>query len=151
MTVFELVFNLLKIIQAIKPTFQDLCHPSLLEKCLQGYTQNSNESINNLVWKFAPKKKHHGLLTVKSAVSLALGIYNDGAVTLARVMRQMGLDVGLFAVKCFTDKDTERVATAQRESAAATYEARIRRRQQRLQQDEQQATAEGHPYQAGAY
>lgn len=136
MTVFELVFNLLKIIQAIKPTFQDLCHPSLLEKCLQGYTQNSNESINNLVWKFAPKKKHHGLLTVKSAVSLALGIYNDGAVTLARVMRQMGLDVGLFAVKCFTDKDTERVATAQRESAAATYEARIRRRQQRLQQYE---------------
>lgn len=137
MTVFELVFNLLKIIQAIKPTFQDLCHPSLLERCLQGYTQNSNESINNLVWKFAPKKKHHGLLTVKSAVSLALGIYNDGAVTLARVMRQMGLDVvGLFAVKCFTDKDTERVATAQRESAAATYEARIRRRQQRLQQYE---------------
>ena len=64
-------------------------------------------------------------------------------------MRLMELEVGEFPVKCFEEKDTHGIVTARRESAEASHEARIRRRQQLLQQDEQQAEAEGHPYQAG--
>ena len=79
------------VLLAIKPIFQDLAHPDLLQKCLKGYTQNANKSLNNLIWKYAPKKKHHGLVTVNTAVSLAVGIFNDGAVTLSLAMRELQL------------------------------------------------------------
>ena len=47
-------------------------------KCLRDYTQNANERINNLIWKFCPKTKHHGKTTAETAVALAECIYNDG-------------------------------------------------------------------------
>ncbi|XP_017792762.1 PREDICTED: uncharacterized protein LOC108574649 [Habropoda laboriosa] len=40
---------------AIKPIYQDLSSPDLLERCLGGNTQNNNESYNGFLWHFAPK------------------------------------------------------------------------------------------------
>ncbi|GFT06087.1 uncharacterized protein TNCV_1595111 [Trichonephila clavipes] len=39
------------VMDAIKPVFNDLLQPNLLQKCLGGKTQNNNESINSLIWK----------------------------------------------------------------------------------------------------
>ena len=139
------------VLLALKPVFQDLAHPDLLERCLQGYTQNSNESLNNMIWRFAPKKKNHGLVTVRTAVSLAVEIFNDRAVTLAATMRELGLNVGVHATRCFKGMDSNRVKNVRRHALAATHEARIKKRQQRLHQDENQAEAEGFPYLAGAH
>ena len=36
----------------------------LLEKCLQGYTQNANESLDSVEWKFCPKTIFLGKATV---------------------------------------------------------------------------------------
>ena len=91
------------VMEAIKPVFKDLAHPDLLRKCLKGYMQNPNESINNLIWKFCPKRKNHGLTTVNTAVALATGFFNDGSITYARVMRELGLTAGPFARACFSD------------------------------------------------
>ncbi|GFW29792.1 uncharacterized protein TNCV_3936591 [Trichonephila clavipes] len=43
------------VMDAIKPVFNDLSQPKLLQKCLGGKTQNNNESINSLIWKLCPK------------------------------------------------------------------------------------------------
>ncbi|GFU34567.1 uncharacterized protein TNCV_1992981 [Trichonephila clavipes] len=43
------------VMNAIKPVFNDLSQPKLLQKCLGGNTQNNNESINSLIWKLCPK------------------------------------------------------------------------------------------------
>ena len=40
------------IVQLIKPIYARLGSRSLLEKCTGGYTQNANESLHSLVWKF---------------------------------------------------------------------------------------------------
>ncbi|GFV62950.1 uncharacterized protein TNCV_4410141 [Trichonephila clavipes] len=44
------------IMEAIRPIFRDLSDPELLKKCLQGNTQNPNESINNVIWSRVPQK-----------------------------------------------------------------------------------------------
>ena len=124
------------VMEAIKPVFKDLTHPDL-QKCLEGYTQNPNESINNLIWKFCPKRKNHGLTTVNTAVALA---------TYARVMKKLGP----FAHVCFSNIDADHIRSAQRQAKAATHEARIARRRSRLTRDETQEE-EGFPYLAGAY
>lgn len=139
------------VMNTIKPIFRDLAHPGLLKKCVRGFTQNANESINNLIWKFAPKKKNHGIVTVKTAVALAVGVFNDGAVTLALTMKQLDLEVGVHARRCFDEMDADRIQNAQKQANAASHEARIRRRQQRLHQDEAQEQADGFPYLAGGH
>ena len=38
--------------QLLKPIYARIRSRSLLEKCVPGYTQNANESLHSLVWKF---------------------------------------------------------------------------------------------------
>ena len=41
---------------AIQPVYEGLSEDELLERCLGRFTQNANESLNQLIWKIAPKK-----------------------------------------------------------------------------------------------
>lgn len=66
------------IMEAIKPAFKDLSAPDLLERCIGGLTQNSNESINNLIWKINPKTSFSGHKVVKIAAYHAVAVFNDG-------------------------------------------------------------------------
>ena len=43
------------VIVAIKLIYDDLSKDKLLERCLGGFTQNANESLNGLIWRIAPK------------------------------------------------------------------------------------------------
>ena len=49
----------------LKPIFLDLSDEKLLARCVQGATQNPNESINSLVWAKCPKHKFNGAGPVK--------------------------------------------------------------------------------------
>ena len=82
---------------AIKPVFRDLAHPVLLSKCLSGYTQNTNEALNNIIWKFCPKKKNHGPRTVQTGVAPAVSLFNDDNVAFIKVMERLGLEAGQFS------------------------------------------------------
>ena len=104
-----------------------------------------------LIWKFCPKKKAHGLVSVESAVAIAVGVYNDGAKTFLDILKALNLSVGLYAQTWAKKQDAERIKNAQREAQESSHESRIARREARLRRDEQQTEAEGFPYQAGAY
>ena len=60
------------IVQLIKPIYANLGSRSLLEKCTGGYTQNDNESLYSLVWKFCPKELFQGRVGVEVARALAM-------------------------------------------------------------------------------
>ncbi|XP_018317259.1 uncharacterized protein [Mycetomoellerius zeteki] len=60
------------VIEAITPIFKNLTDKELLTRCLGAYTQNNNESFNNLIWKIAPKVLHSGVFIVKIAACLAV-------------------------------------------------------------------------------
>ncbi|XP_053945027.1 uncharacterized protein LOC128854730 isoform X6 [Anastrepha ludens] len=59
------------VLDAIKPIYNDLSNDKLLERCVGGFTQNSNESFNQLIWKIAPKTMNSGAKIVNIAVFLA--------------------------------------------------------------------------------
>ena len=128
---------------------KDLALTELHHKCEKSYTQNSNESINNLVWKYCPKEKRHGLIAVEISVAIAVFIFNDGCKRLGQILEAMDITVGRFAVTFFEDKDVFRIITAERQAEMATKESRKRKRLKRLGRDEDQAAREGFLYLAG--
>ena len=137
--------------EEIKPVFKDLAKTQLLEKCLDGYTQNPNESINHIIWKICPKEKNHGLKTVEISVAVAVCLFNSGCSTLGDILRAMAIEPRSFSQQFFSNKDALRIITAQRQARQATKEWRTMRRQQRLGLQEEQAKREGQPYLAGAH
>jgi len=66
---------------------------------LRAETQNNNESLNSLIWTFAPKTLHSGSKIDKLATFLAviIIIFNDGFKGVAKVMETLGLKIGLYA------------------------------------------------------
>jgi hypothetical protein len=135
----------------IKPVFKDLTHPDLLKRCLQGCTQNANESLNSTVWKYCTKKKNHGLKSVETAVAIAVSVFNQGSTVFLDMLQQMCIVPGDFARDFCARKDSCRIKQAQKEALQSTKESRQARRRARLQADEIVAQREGQPYAAGAY
>ena len=45
-----------EVIKHVKPIYERLSEPSLLEKCLHGKTQNQNEALNGMIWQRIPKE-----------------------------------------------------------------------------------------------
>ena len=89
------------VMDQIRPIFKDLSKTELLSKCLEGYTQNANESLNGLIRKLCPKVGNHGLVTVDISVGLAVSVFNCGASAFGQVLAQMGLCVGKFSLDFF--------------------------------------------------
>ncbi|XP_044584112.1 uncharacterized protein LOC123264734 isoform X2 [Cotesia glomerata] len=58
--------------KVIKPIYEDLSSESLLERCLGSETQNNNESLNSLIWTFAPKHIH-AVLKILSSMGKTIG------------------------------------------------------------------------------
>lgn len=124
------------VMDAIKPIFIDLTSPELLNKCLEGYTQNANESINQLIWKYCPKNQYHGVKTVSTAVGLAVIIYNDGSKSIASVFERLGISVGNFCRTYLCTRDSQRIDKADIRATEASLEYRRAKRQERLAADE---------------
>ena len=61
-----------EVFKAITPVYDDLSRDELLNRCLEGFTQNSNERFNAAVWNLAPK--------AYSSVNKVLNIATDIAV-----------------------------------------------------------------------
>ncbi|GFV08040.1 uncharacterized protein TNCV_1046691 [Trichonephila clavipes] len=118
------------VMDAIKPVFNDLSQPKLLQKCLGGKTQNNNESINSLIWKLCPKTLGCGRKIVDISTNEAIVIFNDGNQGRLKIMQSLGLTVGQFAHKFVTLVDIKRIQTAEVHFNLRTKEVRQAKRMQ---------------------
>ncbi|KYQ49805.1 hypothetical protein ALC60_11124, partial [Trachymyrmex zeteki] len=112
------------VLDAIKPIYEDLSNDKLLERCVGGYTQNSNESFNQLIWKIAPKTMHSGVKIVNIAAFLATCTFNNGVTSLLEVMNVLGISVGSGAhlyVRCARRRNSHNESRA---ASARTDERR---------------------------
>ena len=134
----------------IHPVFQRLSTDSLLNKCVDGLTQNAVESLNSVVWGKCPKEIFVGTTTVQLALDDAVAHYNDGTVSMARVLHKLGITPGTHTVKCLVAKDKKRVRQAIRRSLEA-LDTRQAKRQRRLACEDTQLQSEGITYEAGAF
>lgn len=121
----------------------------LLERCLGGNTQNNNESFNNCVWSMAPKHIFCGKKIVEIACQTAACIFNEGFHPVLKILEVMGVKIGPIAAQFAADCDRTRIRVANRRSTDASKEARTKRRQAILDENEHYEEDEGIMYGAG--
>ena len=113
---------------SILPIFEALSDEDLLARCLHGGTQNQNEAINALIWQRATKEAHSGLVVVELAVILAVSHFNDGAVSIISVLRELGIYPGQHCIMTSQKLDHNRLRHSRRKSSER---AKSRRKQLR--------------------
>ena len=117
----------------------------LLKRCERGDTQNNNESFNALIWRMAPKHLHAGLKIIEIATFLATCIFNEGYLSLLKVMNLLLIKIGPVALNFANDynKNASYVKELQ------TQQARTARRNQMSSQNEFFEEVEGLLYNPG--
>jgi hypothetical protein len=71
----------------IKPIFDDLSKRDLLNKCIHGTTQNTNEGLNGLIWDICPKSTYVEQETVALAtLYLVVLKLNDGDISFLKIL-----------------------------------------------------------------
>ncbi|XP_076621601.1 uncharacterized protein LOC143342005 [Colletes latitarsis] len=111
--------------QAIRPVYEKLSSNELLERCLGGFTQNSNESVNALIWSMVTSS---GAKIVEIATHIAINIFNDGYKNILLIMQTMNLKIGPNAQEACQKWDTQRITVANLRAQQATKEARKQKR-----------------------
>lgn len=139
------------VMDAIKPVFENLTAPELLVRCVGGKTQNANESLNNVIWKFCPKRVYTGRQIVCIAAHLGAITFSEGATGILKVMYELGVTPGANAKAHMIQTDQKRLEQARQQAANSTREARIATRRLRLGQHEAAEAREGPSYAAGAF
>ena len=86
-----------------------LSDDELLKKCLHGKIQNTNESLNGVIWKKCPKDVYVGRTTLEMGVHSAIISSNCGASSILDVTREYGLQDGAYVDKFCHKKDELRV------------------------------------------
>lgn len=138
-----------EVVDAIKPIYESLTNEDLLQRCVGGFTQNSNESFNQTVWKIMPKTLPASFTTVSIAANIATCTFNEGTRGLLAVFDAMGIKVGSYAHTFAKEEDSIRIETANRRSLENTREARVARRRLKIIADAAAKAEEGTSYGPG--
>ncbi|GFX29770.1 uncharacterized protein TNCV_4748991 [Trichonephila clavipes] len=103
--------------EVIKTVFKDLSHLKLLRRCLGGETQNANESLNSLIWKYSPKLIGLGI----NVTEIAACEYNDGSKNRIDLMRALNLKINKTNVLNCVNIDKVRKSTAKRQASKTSF------------------------------
>ncbi|XP_068700909.1 uncharacterized protein [Montipora foliosa] len=132
-------------VEELKPIFTRLTSDDLLKRCLQGQTQNRNESVNGQLWSRCPKSRYCGKRRVVIAVCETVGVFNTGASSKAVLMKSCGISPGRNMLKALRREDQDRIA-----SAAHKISSKYRKRRQIIRSN-RKSRADKLAYQAGAF
>jgi len=135
-----------EVFKAIKPVYEELSRDDLLSRCLGGFTQNSNESFNSLVWSMAPKSSSSGKSVLDIAVNLAVLYFNDGFFGIMQVMKQMGISIGL---SCYNFCLEANAAQSERSLSVEARKARSTSLSSRKDEEHKNLNLEGQLYGPG--
>ncbi|XP_011685181.1 PREDICTED: uncharacterized protein LOC105448356 [Wasmannia auropunctata] len=137
------------VFKAIKPIYEELSSDDLLSRRLGGYTQNTNESFNSVVWSIAPKAVSSGKTVLDIAIDIAIITFNDGLSSLFLVYDALGLTVGRNLYDFCLESDENRIKAAKHSLSDIAKEARRSITSTRKELEEQNTAVEGQLYGAG--
>ena len=120
-----------------------------MERCLGSEIQNNNESLNLLIWTFAPKHIHAGTQTIQISTFLAVCIFNEGFIPILKILSVMGITIGPEAHAFAVRRDKVRIERSELRDTEASKEARTARLHKRLSENEHFEVEEGFLYRAG--
>ena len=122
---------------------------------MHGYTQNANESLHALVWKFCPKELFLGRTGVQTGVqtacALAVCCFNDGSSSLAAISDRLLLSPSLLSKSFLKKKDLKRVKKSEYEVSEGAKKVRRLARRKRKGYDDRNQQREGVVYAAGEF
>lgn len=139
------------IVHAVLPVYQQLSKDELLVRCLDSYTQNPNESLNQLIWKKCPKKVYAGRKVVELCTSSAVLSFNEGILGTSDVFKRMGISPGYHCEQGMIAIDKKRLYMAKRKATVAVKMQRKRLRAIRKGLWDRQKEKEKDFYKAGAF
>lgn len=140
----------LAIMNTIKPVFKSLVSTELLNRCVGGYTQNNNESLNSKIGKICPKTGFVGRRIVEIAVYGAAMTFNDGMQARMKVLQRLGIVPGKYCHASVNELNENRFSFANKRILEST-EARRCRKKLRLEEESRKASEEGLVYAAGEF
>ncbi len=79
------------IIALIKPTYARISDDDLLNKCLDGKTQNQNESLNGMIWNRLPKTVFVGADVLNFGAYDAVAHFNIGNKAAENILLDISL------------------------------------------------------------
>ncbi|KAG5327210.1 MOS1T transposase, partial [Pseudoatta argentina] len=97
-----------EVFKAVKPIYEELSSDDLLSRCLDGYTQNNNESFNSVLWSIAPKGVHSSKAIVDIAANIAVCNFNDGLKSVLEIMQVLNLTIGTTCYNFCIETDERR-------------------------------------------
>ncbi|XP_041472696.1 uncharacterized protein LOC121421961 [Lytechinus variegatus] len=134
------------------PTFKRLSAPDLIERCLPGYTQNQNESLNSLIWKRCPKHLWRGPRVVRIATNLSVLAFNCGAEqSRNRLFQALNLKMSAHTLSSLQRKDSSRLKNAEKRAREVEKKKREASRFRKSREEEMHAEREGVVYESGAF
>lgn len=102
------------IFAVLKPTFDFLSSPALLEGCRNCLTQNQNESLHHLVWSIVPKDQYHSAPKVQLGINLGVLQFNQGMTRTAELLYDsLGMQVSESSQVCLQTLDAGRIRRAE--------------------------------------
>lgn len=111
------------VLKVIEQNFQGSLLPSLLNKCLHGRMQNSNESMKQLIWCRC-SKAFIGADTVKIVSFGIVTYYNDRNEAWNAVLKTFCVTPGAFCKNAFSHPDKEIKSMLRRQRPAAPQTVR---------------------------
>lgn len=129
--------------------YKRMSDQALLARLVHGGTQNANEAFNSQIWLRCPKTVFFGKRRVDGAVARAVGLFNEGATDLTRVMNKMWVDISSNTLKSLNEQDRRRLKAA---AKAFSDDAKKRRKTgdvAKRRENRENEAAEGPTYGAG--
>jgi hypothetical protein len=135
------------------PTFMALSDRNLLSGCLDGLTQNANESLHHNIWNLVPKEQYHSPNEVSLGISLAVAAFNDGwqATMVAIMLRSQSNVVPEQSMFLWDTLDSKRIREGQRANDPQIKEKRRERRKAAKKAADGFQAAEGVTYASGEF
>ncbi|GBO08644.1 hypothetical protein AVEN_50697-1 [Araneus ventricosus] len=129
---------------AIKPIFNSLSHPELLNCCLGAYTQNTNESLNSVIGQISGSCRR----IAEIAVYESIVYFNEGRLGRLNIMKELELCISNDAISSHNKADIRRIKKGDRRAQQNTIEKRRKRRRVKALVESKWSKKEGLTYEA---
>ena len=137
------------IVTELQPIYARLSREDLLLRCLDGFTQNRCESINQLIWLRCPKQTASGRTQLDFAMADAICHFNDGKGHHSKVLKRLGINPGKYSIAGFLNQDRRRKTASIARSNLTEKKIKQAKRQKRKTAEELLIQKEGIVYGAG--
>ena len=88
--------------------------------CCGGFTQNNNESLNQVIWKITPKTLPAGSKIVEIAANVAACTFNEGISVVLMFLFSMDVKLGRISHAYARNEDDHRISISQHRAQEAT-------------------------------